>query len=279
MNPVRNTARDWLAGRYERGEISTRTFLNYLDHLDRFAAHVGPDRDLAAITTDDIERWLGSLRVQPSTRNTYGATVRVLFAWATERRLIDHDPTLAIRRAKVPKRPPRRIPAEQIGALLAASSGIVRPVVIVVVQTMIRRAELAGLDVADYDRRERLLYVRGKGARDRVVPVPAEARQALDSWLRGRLSGPMWPTPDGHPITGAHLGRLVTRSGAAVGVRVTLHDLRHTGASDVAAAGRSVTALRDLLGHASLATTSRYVWPGRAELVDTMEGRRYLAAG
>ncbi len=43
--------------------------------------------------------------------------------------------------------------------------------------------------------------------------------------------------------------------------------------------GHSVAALRDLLGHASLATTSRYVWPGRAELADTIEGRSYRAAG
>jgi len=43
--------------------------------------------------------------------------------------------------------------------------------------------------------------------------------------------------------------------------------------------GHSVAALRDLLGHASLATTSRYVWPGRAELARTIEGRRYRAAG
>ena len=80
-------------------------------------------------------------------------------------------------------------------------------------------------------------------------------------------------------MSGRHLGRLVTDAGLAAGVAVTLHGLRHTGASDVAAAGHSVAALRDLLGHASLGTTSRYVWPGRAELADTIEGRAYRAAG
>lgn len=111
-----------------------------------------------------------------------------------------------------------------------------------------------------------------------MVPVPAEARRALDEWLGGRRGGPMWPAEDGHPITGSHLGRLVTATGRAIGLHVTLHDLRHTGASDVAAAGHSVAALRDLLGHASLGTTSRYVWPGRAELAQTIEGRVYRAA-
>lgn len=279
MNPVQDAARDWLTGRYARDEISAQTHVNYSYYLERFTAYVGPDRDLASITTADIERWITSLQVQPTSRNTYAATVRVFFTWATERGLIDRNPTLTIRRAKTPKRPPRRIPGEQVAALIAAASGVVRPVVIVTVQTMIRRGELERLGVTDYDRRERTLYVRGKGAKDRVVPVPAEARRALDDWLDGRLSGPMWPAEDGHPISGSHLGKLVTRTGRGIGLAVTLHDLRHTGASDVAAAGHSVAALRDLLGHASLGTTSRYVWPGRAELASTIEGRAYRAAG
>lgn len=278
-NSIGAITRDWVTGRYARDEISRQTLANYAYYLDRFVKHVGPDRPLVDITTEDIERWIASLRVSPASRNTYAATIRVFFAWATERHLTDRDPALGLRRAKTPKRPPRRIPAEQVAALIAASTGIVRPVVIVVVQTMIRRGELEQLDVRDYDRRERTLYVRGKGAKDRVVPVPAEARRALDDWLGGRLSGPMWPAEDGHPITGSHLGRLVTRTGLSIGLRVSLHDLRHTGASDVAAAGHSVAALRDLLGHASLSTTSRYVWPGRAELADTIEGRSYRAAG
>lgn len=276
---IGDTTRDWLTGRYARDEISQQTHANYRYYLHRFTAHIGPDRPLASITTSDIERWIASLNVQPTSRNTYVATIRVFFAWATERGLIDRDPALTVRRAKTPKRPPRRIPGEQVAALIAASTGVSRPVVILVVQTMIRRGELERLTVQDYDRRQRLLYVRGKGGRDRVVPVPAEARRALDDWLAGRMSGPMWPAEDGHPITGSHLGRLVTRTGRGIGLAVSLHDLRHTGASDVAAAGHSVAALRDLLGHASLATTSRYVWPGRAELADTIEGRRYRAAG
>jgi len=279
MHPIGATTRDWLTGRYARDEISRQTHANYDYYLHRFSTHIGPDRPLADITTSDIEQWITTLTVSPTSRNTYVATIRVFFAWATERGLIDRNPTLTIRRARTPKRPPRRIPGEQVAALIAASTGVTRPVVILVVQTMIRRGELERLTVQDYDRGQRLLYVRGKGSKDRVVPVPAEARRALDDWLAGRLSGPMWPADDGHPITGSHLGRLVTRTGLSIGLQVSLHDLRHTGASDVAAAGHSVAALRDLLGHASLATTSRYVWPGRAELADTIEGRSYRVAG
>jgi integrase len=88
----------------------------------------------------------------------------------------------------------------------------------------------------------------------------------------------MWPGPDGHPITGGHLARGLTREAATVGVRVTLHDLRHTGASDVAAGGGSLVALRDILGHASVGTTSRYLWAARAELRLAIEGRRYKLA-
>lgn len=279
MHPIGATTRDWLAGRYARDEISRRTRDNYAEHLAWFTAHVGHDRPLATITTTDVEQWIASLDVQPSTRTTYTASVRVFFAWATERGLINRDPTLTIRRPKTPKRPPRRIPAEQVAALIAGSHGLARTVIIVTVQTMIRRGELEQLQVPDYDRRQRTLYVRGKGSKDRIVPVPAEARRALDTHLGDRLAGPMWPGRGGAPMSGRHLGRLVTDAGLAVGVDVTLHRLRHTGASDVAAAGHSVAALRDLLGHASLGTTSRYVWPGRAELATTIEGRAYQAAG
>ena len=82
MDPIGATTRDWLTGRYARDEISRRTHDNYAEHLHWFSQYVGPDRPVRDITTTDIERWITSLAVQPTTRTTYTASVRVFFAWA-----------------------------------------------------------------------------------------------------------------------------------------------------------------------------------------------------
>lgn len=278
MDTITTAAERWLSSRYARGEIAARTRVNYGDHLHRFAQHVGPARPLASITTTDVEGWLASLAVAPSTRNTMAATIRAMFGDLLARGEVTANPTAPIRQARVPKRPPRRIPPEQLAAVLAVASPRVHTLVVVTLQTMARRSELAGLAVEDYDRAAGTLYLKGKGAKDRVVPVPAEARAELARHLAGRTVGAMWPGPDGQPVSGGHLNRTLGREAATVGVRVTLHDLRHTGASDVAAGGGSLVALRDILGHASLAMTSRYLWAAQVEMRQAIEGRAYKVA-
>jgi site-specific recombinase XerD len=133
----------------------------------------------------------------------------------------------------------------------------------------LRSAEVRGLLLKDVDQGRRRLRVVGKGSRERVVPVDAAFFAELSAYLRHErphglatsecfvvLRGPT----TGAPVSEAGLRALFRRHREASGAtRVRPHRLRHTYGTELAAAGIDLLALRELMGHASPETTSRYV--------------------
>ena len=133
----------------------------------------------------------------------------------------------------------------------------------------LRSAEVRGLRLAEVDQGRRRLLVVGKGGKERVVPVDAAFFAELAGYLRFERP-PKLATPEcfvvlrgptaGAPVTEAGLRSLFRRHREASGaIRVRPHRLRHTYGTELAAAGIDLLALRELMGHASPETTSRYV--------------------
>jgi integrase len=143
-------------------------------------------------------------------------------------------------------------------------------IVVVLWRTGLRASELCALELADYDaQRARLTVRHGKGDKYRVVGVPDDARLALDDWLlvsRGTPAGPLFPSERGGHLTYAGLsqmlGRLKERSGAG---DVHAHRFRHTFAIGFLRAGGDIYTLSRLLGHSTLAMTSKYLRALKAE--------------
>lgn len=129
----------------------------------------------------------------------------------------------------------------------------------------LRRAEAAGLDLADYDRAAAALRVRGKGNKERRVPVPPDVARALAAWLavRGIEPGALfWSQDPGHlgdrlTPDGARtvLARLASRAGVA---SFSPHDLRRSYVSALLDAGADLSTVQKMAGHASPNTTARY---------------------
>ncbi len=131
----------------------------------------------------------------------------------------------------------------------------------------LRRAELIGLDLADYERGSGGLRVKGKGNKERLVYVTGGAADALADWLRarGEEAGPLFA-----PIRrGGHIqqGRLTTQAvytmlkerAAEAGIAsLSPHDMRRTFVGDLLDAGADISTVQRLAGHASVATTARY---------------------
>lgn len=126
----------------------------------------------------------------------------------------------------------------------------------------LRRAEMASADTRRLELRG--LRVRGKGDKERVVPVPAELRSLLHRLEPGWL----FPSPAGGHLTPAHVGKLMSR---ALPDGVTPHQLRHSAATAWHDAGLDVRDIQVLLGHATLATTARYVQPRSAKARQAVE--------
>jgi integrase len=123
-----------------------------------------------------------------------------------------------------------------------------------------RKAELAGLHLADLDLDPPAIRVVGKGGKQRLVPLSPTAAPLIEAWLawRGDQPGPLFCPID----RGDNLQHGLGRRSLAAGVKaLSPHDLRRSYAGDLLDAGADLPAVQQLLGHASPATTSRYLNP------------------
>lgn len=164
------------------------------------------------------------------------------------------------------------VPPEVVGAALAecdATPAGVRDAALIAVlySTGCRRAEIAGLTLADYDSAGRSLRVRGKRDKQRMVYLTREAIGLVERWIavRGDAPGPLFSpfTKTGglrpRPLSGQGIADILTRRlGEAGAPRRTAHDFRRTFIGELLDAGVDLATAQALVGHSSPATTARY---------------------
>jgi integrase/recombinase XerC len=271
--------RAWLD---ERDDLSPITVASYRGHLDSFARHIGPGTPLAEIQAGHLRGWLRSMDVADSTKNTRMATLRSFFGWAAEpgpEQLIPWDPTRRVRRYPVPQGPPPTIAADDLARVLELAPGRDRVLMVLAVQTGMRRGELAAARIQDYDPGRRRMLVLGKGSKRRHVEVPAEAAEELAAWLAvlGRRSGPLFPSSHrpGHGLAPSTITHIVAEAGRRCGVHLWPHLLRHQALTDAAERGATAWELQRQAGHAYSSTTDRYVHVADGSVAAAMAGRRY----
>ena len=128
----------------------------------------------------------------------------------------------------------------------------------------LRIAELVGIDIDDVELRARLVKVRGKGAKERIVPFGSKAEEAIRAWLAARDA----PAEEEALFVNYRGARITQRSvrrlfdgyvrGAALRAGISPHTMRHSFATHLLNAGADLRTIQELLGHASLSTTQRY---------------------
>lgn len=258
--------------------LSPLTIRHYSRDLDRLAAFLAQRGvlDVRAIDGAAVEDFLAARKsdgVRIATVAACATAVRELLRFAHGMRYIDAMPYIP--RVKIPpRRLPRSIKPEGIKAILAtpdtstAKGRRDRAILEVAYSTGARVSELVGLNRSALDLREGVARVLGKGKRERLVALGAPAVAAL----RAYLDDPERPDPQhahaGSVFLNRYGGRLGTRSVArlvadySVGAgqrRASPHQFRHSFATHLCEAGAPVLAVRDLLGHASVATTQIYL--------------------
>jgi integrase/recombinase XerC len=250
--------------------------------LDRAA---GPGKPVApsAWTRELLERTMRELY-----RDGLGAAsaARALAAWRSftrfcvRRGILDRDPARALPFPRLPRRLPRTLPRNDLGRALDRLAGgdpasrRDRALLELAYSSGLRLAELVGLNHGDLDRERALIKVRGKGRRERIVPVGREALEALHRYLAapGAPGAPIAPGASvvpgapvfvnarGERLSGRTVQRVVKRrlGEVAVGLGVTPHALRHSFASHLLDGGADLRAIQELLGHRSLTSTQVY---------------------
>jgi site-specific recombinase XerD len=189
----------------------------------------------------------------------------------------------------------RHVPVGELQALLATCAqdklGIRDAAVISLLYGVgLRRAEVVTLNLVDYEEAESQLIVRGKGNKERLVPVAGGTAEALADWLvvRGRKPGPLFVgvgnrNQGGRLTTQAVYKMLQTRGEEAQISAVSPHDFRRTFVGELLDAGADIVTVQKLVGHADPATTARYDRRGErakrkaVELLHVPYSRRTLA--
>lgn len=237
-----------------------------LGAIQRDAAWAG--EDLARLTTATLERWREELEAagrKPSTVNRYMAAVGAVLTWAAQSGRLDSNPARGIRALSEARlKRERYLTAEEGAKLLAACEGDYRVYVLAAMETGCRAGELCALRWRDVDLRSRRITVPAaynKTGTTRTVPLTARMVQALRKLKRQpRLDGKDAVfTLDGEPISeSAHRrewGRACRRAGFE---DLRYHDLRHSCASWLLAAGVPLATIGKILGHQHAVTTQRY---------------------
>ncbi|HTW13823.1 MAG TPA: site-specific tyrosine recombinase XerD [Nocardioides sp.] len=274
----------------ERG-LAANTLTSYRRDLRRYQeylAEVGIE-ELAAISEATVASFLVRLREgdadHPPLSSTSAArtvvAVRGFHKFAVADGLAELDPAGAVKPPTPAKRLPKALPLSDVEAILeaAGSPGTTlalrdRALLEVLYGTGARISEAVGLDVDDLDvgatEEVGTVLLRGKGSKERIVPVGSYAREAVDAYLvRGRPElAATGSTNGGALFLNARGGRLSRQSAWAVLQRaadragvtrdVSPHTLRHSFATHLLDGGADVRVVQELLGHASVTTTQVY---------------------
>ncbi len=260
---------------YRRDLAGYRTWLQErgIDDVDEVTAALVAEFAAARASAEPPPAATSLARLQSSVRGLHRFLVR--------EGLAQTDPSDRLRPPKAPQRLPKALSIEQIEALLdaagpapgdAVDTDIVRlrdrALLELLYATGARVSEVMQLDVDDLAHGD-VLRVRGKGAKERIVPVGSYARAAVDAYLararpelsrRGRASARLFLGARGAPLSrqGAWLVIQAAAERAQLSAHVSPHTFRHSFATHLLQGGADVRVVQELLGHASVATTQIY---------------------
>jgi integrase/recombinase XerD len=269
----------------ERG-LSRNTLAAYRSDLSQLAAFLHErGTAMADARHGDLAAFLASLSAAPTTLQRKLACVRSFYRHLRREGIIDHDPTADLRGPRRSGRLPHVLSREQVSRLLAQPKGTEpcalrdRALLELMYACGLRASEVVGLELTDVDEQEGMLRARGKGSKERLVPVGRAALAALRAYCaRGR---PLLVElrPEDHLFVNAR-GRALTRQGlykiieryargAGLAGKMGPHTLRHTFATHLLAGGCDLRSLQEMLGHADLSSTQIYTHLSAERLKET----------
>lgn len=211
------------------------------------------------------------------------AALRRFFGFLQDEGVREDDPSHALPKVGGGRRLPRTLDHEAIAALFAAipvTNLRLRALVELLYGSGLRATELVSLDVHAIAPDRPFTILKGKGGRERMVPVSDRARGAVAAWIAVRPQGSRWLFPSGK----AHLSRvrlfqMMKALAAEAGIppdRVSPHVLRHAFATHLLEGGADLRALQTMLGHADIATTEIYTHVETARLVELVNTKHPL---
>ena len=290
--------------------LSPHTMRNYLADLRQFKEFLeknnisaGADSKGVLIGIDHlvIRAFLGSLyrrKIKKVTISRKVATLRAFLKYLLREGRVSNNPAEMVQAPQADKYLPAFLPVDEMFSLLDVkfkqdASGLRdRAVLELLYSSGVRVSELTGLGMEDIDFTQCQMLVRGKGKKERIVPVGAPALTAVKNYLerRGELTKkkvedniekPLFLSRIGTRLTPRSVGRIVDKYVYMSGInrKVGPHTLRHTFATHLMDAGADLRIIQELLGHESLSTTQKYTSVSVSRLMEVYDKAHPKARG
>ncbi|MEK7236019.1 MAG: tyrosine recombinase [Nitrospirota bacterium] len=267
---------------------SHETIRNYASDLRQFQSFMmteSPDAhalDPAAVKTESIRsylHWLDRKREKSTSMARKLASLRSFYRYLQREGRIGLNPAETIRTPKQPKHLPRVLTKDDAAALMDFPAGqtgsSLRDCALLetLYSTGARVSELVGINLEDLRLSEGLVHLRGKGRKERIVPIGDVALRAIQAYLAQqppidsqglttkttRAPSPVFRNVRGGRLTTRSVARIVAcYSNRLVGGSVSPHTLRHSFATHLLDEGADLRSIQEMLGHASLSTTQKY---------------------
>jgi integrase/recombinase XerC len=282
----------------ERG-VSAHTLRAYEKDLNDFAAYCStmPEQ----VETLDIRGFLSGQMMSGKAKTTVArrlATLRSFFKYLYQEGDVRMNQAKLVPSPKAPKHLPSFLDVDDAFGLMKAPEGIGllpvrdRAILELLYSSGLRVSEIEGLNTDDLNIRDGLVKVRGKGMKERIVPVGGKAIEALKSYLiervlykkkKGVVSGDtaLFLNKSGERLTSRQIRRIVVKYARLTGIdgQIGPHTLRHTFATHLLIGGADLRVIQELLGHASLSTTQKYTHLDIGHLIDVYDKAHPFSEG
>jgi len=263
-------------------EAYARDVRRYLDDLS--AAGVG---DWGAVTRVQVQAHLARLLERGISARSQAralSAIRGFHRLLAAERIAPADPTDEVDAPRGARRLPQLLSRAEVERLLAAPAAVRtaagvrdRAMLELLYATGLRVSELVTLDLNQVNLESRVLLARGKGDKERLVPVGTPAAQAIRAYLaggarerllRGRKSRDLFVTGRGSRMTRQGFWKLIRRYARSAGIRraISPHKLRHSFATHLLEGGADLRAVQAMLGHADVTTTQIYTHVDRTHV-------------
>jgi integrase/recombinase XerC len=266
--------------------VSEHTRMAYIKDVEEYAEFLQKNNfidnidGILNVAAETVRAYLGYLfrrKVKKVTVNRKISSLRSFYKFLIRSGKTKNNPAGMIQSSKTEKYMPNFLSVDEMFELLHAqnetsTAGLRnRAILELFYSSGLRLGELAGLNVMDLDFDQALVKVRGKGRKERIVPVGAPARKVLQEYLaktrevRKKTSEDVFNSPlflnlRGVRITARSIARIVDEATkkSKIGRKISPHALRHTFATHLLNAGADLRSIQELLGHESLSTTQKY---------------------
>lgn len=266
-------------------DASPHTLRAYRKDLEEFSSFFsGRPEDIEMI---DVRGFIADQIRQGLSKTTAGrrlASLRSFVRFLNREGCLESNPARLVATPKAQKLLPKFLDVDDVFALIEKPEGIGfipardRAILELLYSSGLRVSEVSGLNMEDINTKEGLVKVRGKGRKERLVPVGSKAVEALKTYLVEKIllkkkDGALFLNRLGKRFTERGIRRIVVKYARMLGISGSIgpHTLRHTFASHLLQGGADLRVIQELLGHASLSTTQKYTHLDITHLMDVYD--------